>query len=135
MEDYLNHLVIELKLESRVKFLGFIPNLIEWYSTADIFFFPSKQEGLPVALMEAMAAGLPCVASKIRGITDLVEHGKGGYLCDAQDIDGYARAIVELAQDEKTRSEMGKYNCKAVEMYDNRIVYPLMEEIYNGNII
>ena len=55
-------------------------DVIEICKSADVFVFPSKREGLSVALMEAMACGLPCVVSKIRGNVDLVEKGVNGFL-------------------------------------------------------
>ena len=51
------------------------------------------QEGMPRSMMEAMAAGLPCIASKIRGNVDLIENGKGGFLCMPTDSDAFAQAI------------------------------------------
>lgn len=70
--DSLQKLAIRLGVSERVHFLGFRRDVYELLKCADVFVFPSKQEGLPVALMEAMAAGLPCVASRIRGNVDLL---------------------------------------------------------------
>lgn len=130
LEGYLNNLTQELKLNEKVIFLGFITNVSEWCSAADIFLFPSKREGLPVALMEAMAAGLPCVVSGIRGNTDLIEQNKGGYLCDTQDIDAYVAAIKELAQNENARAEMGEHNRNVMAKYDLSHVMKQMADVY-----
>ena len=67
-----------------IKLLGYRNDVADLYKVADIFVFSSYQEGLPVAVMEAMASGLPCVVSKIRGNTDLLENAEGGFLCDPQ---------------------------------------------------
>ena len=62
----------KLNVADRVIFLGFRSDVSEILHVVDLFCFPSLQEGLPVALMEAMAAGVPCAASKIRGNQDLI---------------------------------------------------------------
>ena len=70
--EYLKNLTKQLGLESKVKFLGFRKDIAEICKTADLFIFPSYQEGLPVALMEAMACELPVIASNVRGNRDLI---------------------------------------------------------------
>lgn len=62
---------------------------------ADLFLFPSYREGLPVVVMEAMASGLPVVATRIRGSSDLVQQGD---LFEPTDVDGIAKAIETLQQ-------------------------------------
>ena len=83
-------------LDNRVKLLGFRSDIAEICKAADIFAFPSSREGLPVSLMEAMAAGLPVVCSNTRGNTDLIEDGKGGYLVEPDDVEGFAKALKKL---------------------------------------
>ena len=63
----------DLGVKEQVHFLGYRTDIKELLKAGDIFLFTSKQEGLARSLMEAMASGLPCVASKIRGNTDLLE--------------------------------------------------------------
>lgn len=72
LKEYLHNLTKQLGLESKVKFLGFRKDIAEICKTADLFIFPSYQEGLPVALMEAMACELPVIASNVRGNRDLI---------------------------------------------------------------
>lgn len=90
-ENALKTLVKNLEMENQVHFLGFRTDIYEILSAADVFVFPSKQEGLPVALMEAMAAGLPCVASRIRGNVDLLSESE--LLFDPQNVDELCCAI------------------------------------------
>lgn len=73
LKNYLKKLVKELGLEKQVLFLGFRSDVAELYKIADIFVFPSKREGLSVALIEALASGLTCVVSAIRGNVDLIK--------------------------------------------------------------
>ena len=72
----LQQLIRKYHLEDHVKLLGFRTDVAELCQAADVFVFPSKQEGLPVALMEAMACGVPVVCSRIRGNTDLIQEEK-----------------------------------------------------------
>ena len=80
----------ELGLRKRVHFLGYRNDIKELLKAADAFLFTSKQEGLARSLMEAMASGLPCVVSNIRGNTDLLENTNSGFLCEATDVLGYS---------------------------------------------
>jgi glycosyltransferase EpsD len=78
-----------------------------------------------------MAAGLPVVCSKIRGNTDLVEDGKGGYLVDSNDSDGFANAIKKLYKNIDKRHNMGSYNAQSVKKFDSSEVMYRMNEVYN----
>ena len=81
---------------NQVHLLGYRRDISKLCNSADIYVMPSLQEGLSVALMEAMSCGKPVIVSKIRGNVDLIDEGKGGYLVEAKDIDGYAKAIMDL---------------------------------------
>lgn len=84
-----------LGVGDRVILTGYRTDVADFYKMADVFLFPSFREGLPVAVMEAMASGLPVIATKIRGSSDLVQQGA---LFDPTDVDGIARAIETLQQ-------------------------------------
>ena len=75
LENYLLDVAKELKIENRFHLLGYRTNIPQIMKSCDIYVFPSLQEGLPVALMEAMACGLPCIASRIRGNVDIYNSG------------------------------------------------------------
>ena len=89
-------LIKTLSLQDRVILAGYREDVPELLHMADVFVFPSLQEGLPVALMEAMAAGIPAVCGKIRGNMDLITHGIEGVLAEPEDSKAFAEAIVEL---------------------------------------
>ena len=82
-----------LNLENQVHLLGYRRDINELCNSADVFLLPSFQEGLSVALMEAMACRKPIIASRIRGNIDLIDEEKGGILVDVCDVNGYAKAI------------------------------------------
>lgn len=119
-----------LKVENRVHFLGYrndIPSIIK---SCDIFCFPSRREGLPVALMEAMAGGLPIVASDVRGNRELVKKEKGGFLYNCDDVKGFCCGIERLASSEKLRDEYGQYNMQEVKKYEMSRVMEVMKKLY-----
>lgn len=124
----------ELGISDQVHFLGFRTDVKELLKISDIFLFTSLQEGLPRSLMEAMAVGLPAVVSKIRGNVDLIEDGKGGYLCNPYDVDGFVKSIKAVCADSSLRNDMAKENLKTIKDYDIRIVEKEISDIYSENL-
>ena len=134
LKNYLQDLSKELGVENKVKVLGTRNDIAEICKASDVFVFPSFREGLSVALMEAMASGLPIVCSNIRGNTDLVEHEKGGYLVKPQDIEGFVDAIEKLVNNYDIRINMGKSNMDKVKMFSINNVRNEMLRIYKESI-
>jgi glycosyltransferase involved in cell wall biosynthesis len=77
-----------------------------WLARAHVFALASEYEGSPVAVMEAMAAGLPVVGTDVPGIRDVVRHGVTGYLASPDDAAGFARHLVEVLSDPALRERM-----------------------------
>lgn len=121
----------ELGIEKQIHFLGFRKDVKELLKISDIFLFTSLQEGLPRSLMEAMAIGLPCVVSRIRGNVDLIEDGKGGFLCDSHDADTFAEALAKLHNDKELMEKMSKYNLLEIKGYGISVVQKEIRDIYN----
>ena len=136
LEQWLKRMVAEFSTNN-IHFLGYRTDIDKLCNAADIFVMPSLQEGLSVALMEAMACGLPVIASRIRGNTDLIDDGKGGYLVDTINVKGYMEAIMKLYNNPDDRDKMGKFNMKKVQNYsiDNvkNMLIPIIEENNVGN--
>lgn len=109
----------ELGVEDRVFLTGYRTDVADFYRMADVFLFPSFREGLPVAVMEAMASGLPVIATKIRGSSDLVQQGA---LFEPTDTDGIAKALER----DIAREEMQK-----AEQYDFSHVVSMVRKIYD----
>ena len=126
----LQKLVKRLKLENRVQFLGFRTDVLEIYKISDIFIFPSKREGLSVSLMEAMAFGLPVLASNIRGNYDLIDEGLGGELVEPKDPEGLANKINKLLDKQSLMNSFGKYNRNKVQIYSIDNVLKQVTKIY-----
>lgn len=130
LELYLKELARELNVENQVHLLGFRTDISELYSICDIFCFPSYREGLSVALMEAMASGLPVICSEIRGNCDLIQNEQGGYLCEPSNMDNFAKYIEELVENSDKRNEMSKYNKGVIENFGMDVVKENMIHIY-----
>lgn len=130
-KEELVNLSKKLKIQNKVKFLGYRQDVKEILKASDIFCFPSKQEGLPVALMEAMASGLPVVCSNIRGNSDLIEEKKGGYLLECDNSYEFLIKLHELINNDSLRKEMGEFNLEKIKDFDRKKVNNLMEEIYS----
>lgn len=120
----------ELGVGDRVQFLGYRRDIPIILSLADAFCLPSFREGLPLALMEAMAAGKPVVCSRIRGSVDLVDDGEGGLIVDAGDVAGYSQAFAELAGDVAVRGTMGEHNRERVKDFSSVAVTAVLEDAY-----
>lgn len=129
-EENLKKLADELKMADRVHFLGYRNDIAELYSVSDINVFPSHREGLPVALMEAMASGLPVICSKIRGNVDLVVNGKGGYLCNPSDESDFAERIRLLIENRDLARQMGEFNKEYIKTFSIENVLKVMNNIY-----
>ncbi len=139
MEETLRRRAEELGIERHVIFAGYVDNTPEVLQQCDCFVFPSVREGLPVAVMEAMAVGLPIVASDIRGIRDLITHAKGGYLAQGFSPEEYAVKIRRLFTEkdgksavprEIRRKQMGLWNRERVKKFSLEVVDAQMRAIY-----
>lgn len=120
-----------LELSEQICFLGFRTDIPELMAASDVVALLSKREGLPKALMEALAAEKPIVATDVRGNRDLVEDGVNGYLVQVGDVPGTAEAILKLLQDEQKRIQMGKTNRVKAHTYDISNILERMEKIYD----
>jgi glycosyltransferase involved in cell wall biosynthesis len=108
--EILEHYAGSLGMRPFVTFHGFTPQdkLDELYRRADIFALPSFAEGLPGVLMEAMAMEIPCVATRITGVPELIRDGIDGLLVPPSDADALARAIASLIDDPALRRRIAK---------------------------
>ncbi len=126
----LERLAGELDMVKRTHFLGFRRDVAQLLGASDVFFFPSLQEGLPVSQMEAMAAGLPCVVSAVRGNEDLIRQGEGGFLRRPTDAEGFSEDIALLLSDPALRESMGQRNRREMEKYSLEAVLEQMTQLY-----
>jgi len=99
---------------------------------ADIFVFPSLREGMPVALMEAMASGLPVICSDIRGNRDLLENKKGGVLIKGHKVEDYVKALEWMVENRISWEKMGDFNRRKAELFDRKNVVGIMKKLYES---
>lgn len=128
LQDELSSLIQELRIESRVSLIGFRKDVSELCEAADVFAFPSYQEGLPVALMEAMASGKPVICSNIRGNTDLIDEGKGGLYFEPDNLEQIVEDIKKIKLSD--RCELGVYNKQKIKSFDLIEVMKQCKKIY-----
>jgi glycosyltransferase involved in cell wall biosynthesis len=110
--------IAQLRIQDGVRMLGFVRDVRAVLSAADLFVMPSRWEGFGLAAAEAMAAGLPVIATPVAGLREVVADGESGLLVDAEDAEALARSIEVLAYDPGRRGAMGRCGAqRAAEMF------------------
>lgn len=119
-------------LTDNVEFLGYRRDIYKLDALADVSVSSSRQEGLPINLIEAMALGNPIIATDVRGNNDLVQDGKNGYLIELDDSQAMADKIIELIENTSKIYELGAESLKLVNQYDVDSVLDNMVGIYES---
>ena len=119
-----------LGLEGRVLFPGQVSDIPDWLAASDIAVSASRSEGLPFNIMEAMAAGLPAVASDVKGHTDLITEGETGLLFPYDDENAFTAAVRCLITDSALRAQMGRTGQQQVQRCRLEDVLPRVMELY-----
>lgn len=131
LADEVAELHAELGLGDRFQLLGFRRDVHELMAAADIFTLGSAHEGLPVAVMEAFAAGLPVVATEVGGLPHQVRHGVEGLLVPPGDDAALADALVAVARDDDRRAAMAEAARARASDYDIRTAVTAQEQVYD----
>ncbi|MCX5680317.1 MAG: glycosyltransferase family 4 protein [Candidatus Omnitrophica bacterium] len=108
-------LAMALGIDDRISFVDSVLDTREALSAIDIFVFPSVKEGLGIALLEALAAARPCIASRTGGIEDIIKDRESGILVDVGDSGAIAAATLELLSDENLRISLGQSGRRLVQ--------------------
>lgn len=139
LDKYLRDLSIKLDVSDCISFLGYRVDMMDILQIADVFLFPSYQEGLPMALLEAMAYGIPVICSDIRGNSDLMESRanqavdfcNGGIMVKkVDDVSAYSQAINLLLSDYSKMKKMGEWNRNRAKVFGEENVVKHMRKIY-----
>lgn len=125
--DINQHLAESLGIGDQVIFAGFRTDIDKFYQAADVFVISSFREGLPVSLMEAMSAGLPCIASRIRGNVDLLSDSQ--LLFEPRDVNGLCRALMKVTDNNIAAEEVRK-NFQTLPRFSLDEAVKAMKQIY-----
>ena len=131
-EEEFRRLISEYELEDHIKLLGFRTDIDELCETVDCFVHPSIREGLGIAPLEAMAAGLPLISANVNGIKDYTEDGVSGCCIDPTSVDEMVKAITRMHDDEEFRLSCAANNFKTAKTFDIRNSNEIMSEVYRG---
>lgn len=119
-----------------VKVIGTVPNreIMDYYKIADVFINPSYSEGFPRVILEAMACGLPVVASDVGGTCDIVGELQRQFIFDKDDRDCFREAVLTLLKNPEIRSQISQENQRTVKAYSTEMVSEMyISKIFNKN--
>jgi glycosyltransferase involved in cell wall biosynthesis len=120
-----------LGIHDHVTFLGNQSDVRPYLNAADIFVLPSKSEGISNALLEAMSAGLACVATTVGGNSDILDQGRCGVLLPPGDVSAWSSSLIELGNDPEKCRVLGEAAQKHVlSHFDFSVVGTLYENLY-----
>lgn len=131
-----NHLAERLYLKEHVAFAGWVDSAkrSELLSQADVFLLPSYNEGLPMALLEAMSWGLPVITTPVGGIPEVITHNETGLLVNPGDVQQLAEALQSLIENESLRLELGSAARQRVAPLDVKIYSRSLSELYFSSL-
>ncbi|AWR87548.1 N-acetyl-alpha-D-glucosaminyl L-malate synthase BshA [Meiothermus taiwanensis] len=125
----------ELEIAGRVQFLESTPSIEKFMSVADLLLVPSEQESFGLVALEAMASGVPVVASRVGGLPELIEEGKTGFLRPMGDIPAMLEASLEILTNRARRRAMGEAaRARAIEHFRPEVVLPRYLEVYERTL-
>jgi len=129
--ENMKQLADKLSITDSIIFKGHVSNIVDYLNAGDIFVLPSLQEGMPTALLESMACGLPPVAPRIGGVEDIIEDGYNGILVKPGDADDLANGIISLIEDEELRKRISENAYRTInENYRLESVVPKYIKLY-----
>ena len=133
LEAELRALATEYGLSEQIAFPGFCEDVFSVLLTADVFVLPSLHESSPNALIEAMGIGMPCIASDVGGIVDLIESEKNGISIPPQDASSLAASLHRVLTEPDFASELGR-NARATiqQKFDSAASIEKLEEVYQA---
>lgn len=125
----------ELGILDRVKFVGIVDRVAPLLARADLFLLPSSTESFGLVALEAMASGVPVIASDVGGIPEVVEHGRTGFLAPVGDVDAMAAHAIDLLSHEEKHCQFGTDAQEhARQRFDYRLMVPQYEQLYETTL-
>jgi N-acetyl-alpha-D-glucosaminyl L-malate synthase BshA len=121
----------EAGLQRKVHFLGKQDSIEQWIGASDLLLLPSQTESFGLVALEAMACGVPVVASRVGGLPEVVADGEDGFLVDAGDIPGMAERALRVLADDALAARMGRSGrLKALDRFCASRIIPMYEAHY-----
>ena len=131
LQKQLEKLAFGLGVAGQIHFLGFREDIADIMKLVDIYCLPSLREGLNVSLMEAIASGLPCIASDIRGNRDLLEKGMEQCLVSKNSVDNWTKSILFCIKNPKEIKKMVENNQKYIKKFSEDLVIQRIQGLYD----
>jgi len=131
-EGNLKRLVEQLNLGACINFAGQIPNekVPEYMTASNVFVLPSLSEGFGIVNLEAMASGLPIVASKVGGLPEIITDGENGFLVEPKNPEQIAERVLLLLKDDELKGKISRSNKEKAKRYSWKNVVERLEQIY-----
>lgn len=123
-----------LGVEDHVDLLGYRTDVHQLMQMADVVVSSSKQEGLPVNIMEGMATGLPLVVTDCRGNRDLVQHGSNGFVIEKENVASFAAAVKKLYASKALRESFSEQSLQLIEQYGIEKISLKMKKLYQETL-
>ena len=109
-----------------------VPNetVPEYMVASDVFVLPSLSEGFPTVILEAMASGIPIVATKVRGVPEIIKDGENGFLVEPRNSEEIAEKVLLLLNKDELRKRISEKNIEEVKRYHWESIAIRLEEVY-----
>ncbi len=131
IRDQLQSMARALDIANSVEFAGVQSDVVVHFHRSNLSVLPSRWEGMPNVVLEAMACGLPCVVTRVSGSEDLIQHGVNGLLVESEDYQGMAQALLTLLRDFALAQEYGNVARATIEQhYSLEHVIDIYVELY-----
>lgn len=124
--------IADLNLSDAVTITGTVGNVEDYLASADVYVASSIFEGLPLSILEAMAAGLPVVSTNVGGVPDVVKDGENGILVPSGDKDAYTAALMKLTEEAELRTQYAAHSKELSRNYDEELTIYGYESLYKG---
>lgn len=125
----------DLGILDRVNFVGIVDRVAPLLARADLFLLPSSTESFGLVALEAMASGVPVIASDVGGLPEVVDHGRTGFLSTVGDVDAMASHAIELLSNEEKHCQFGiAAKEQSRQRFDYRLIVPQYEQLYESTL-
>lgn len=128
-----SNMLKDLKIKDHIRILGQVSEIdkIKMLNFSDLFILPSYAEGLPITILEAMAAGLPVISTTVGAIPEVIKDGVNGYLINPGDYEALAKNILILIKDDRIRNEIRQNNINLIiKDYDISTIVKNLNTLY-----